>query len=741
MIARMLVVDVQGPRDPSYSLGIVNRHLARALAQQPGVRVCADGAACDATHVVRNTYPPVFDDLDPARRSYAYFAWEDSLIPADWAMAFNRHLDGVMVPSAHVRDVLARSGVAVAVGVVPAGVGVTVGVVPHGVEPEPDAVRDDSPLALPTRKRFRFLHVSTGFPRKGCDVLLRAFAREFSWRDDVCLILKTLPQYDHPTARRVRWTRLRHPWGPEILHIDRDLDAVSMRRLYRAASCLVHPARAEGFGLPVAEAMLAEIPVIVTRYSGPADFCSDDTAMLVGYRLTRSRSPFVVKDAEWAEPDEGELRRAMRAMYERPAAADVRRKVANAAAHVRACFTWERAAARAVAFVRAVDASAVQRVRAGMVTTWNQRCGIAEYSRQLIDAMPGETVRWSILAPEHVPTIRPDSPDVVRCWRDQWPLDLTRVAAEAARRDLRLLHFQTHFTMWGAEEGAVLSRLRRDGRHVFMTLHSVRGARPGAAAIRALRTIDRIFVHTADDRDRLAALGLDDNVTTLPQGFPAAPAIGRDESRRTLGIAGAPVIGTFGFLRPHKGLAELVEAIAILRRRHPNVVMVARTALYPSDDSVAYHRQCVAAVERLGLRDHCRILTDFVAPEECVAMLRACDVVALPYRPTIDSAGAAVRTALASRTPVLTTASPAFHDVEDLVFRIDRTTPRAIARGLSALLDDRARADAMVARAEQRVAGDAWEVVGRTYAKFVTAAVADLTAFAQPYPIAAGSRD
>ena len=40
---------------------------------------------------------------------------------------------------------------------------------------------------------FRFLHVSSCFPRKGIDVLLRAWGRAFSTADDVTLIIKTFP--------------------------------------------------------------------------------------------------------------------------------------------------------------------------------------------------------------------------------------------------------------------------------------------------------------------------------------------------------------------------------------------------------------------------------------------------------------------------------------------------------------------------------------------------------------------
>ncbi|HEY3187638.1 MAG TPA: glycosyltransferase, partial [Solirubrobacteraceae bacterium] len=278
---------------------------------------------------------------------------------------------------------------------------------------------------------------------------------------------------------------------------------------------------------------------------------------------------------------------------------------------------------------------------------------------------------------------------------------------------------------------------RDAGRHVFLTLHSVRGARPAPETARALRALDRILIHTDADRERLAALGVDDNVTTLAPGFPPALGPTRDEIRRALGIAGGPVVGTFGFLRPHKGLLELIEATALLRRRHPDVLLLALAAMDPSAESEAYRERCAAAVERLGLADHCRILTDFLDADACRTALRACDVVVLPYRSTIDSASGAVRAALAARVPVVATRSAALDDVSDLVVRIDRVDASAIARGVTAVLGDRRRADELLAATERRLARDAWDVVGRTYAKFVDAALADLRPFAKPYPIAA----
>ncbi len=453
------------------------------------------------------------------------------------------------MPSAHVRDVVRRSGVAIPVAIVP-----------YGLPPLAAPTGFVLPVETWTTRTFRFLHVSTGFARKGCDVLLRAFAREFGPQDDVALILKTLPQYDHPAAwqvRRTRWLRLR---CPEIVHIDRDLDAAAMQQLYAAASCLVHPARAEGFGLPIAEAMRARLPVIVSDYSGPVDFCTDATAWLVPCRTTRSRSPFFVEDAEWGEPDEPALQRAMRQMFERRDEQITARRVEQAAAHVRS-FTWPRAANRTLHFMRRLASHDARPLRAGMLTSWQERCGIAEYSRQLIGATGDGAIDWTILAPRHEGTTGDDGappqrgPEVIRCWQDQWPTDVQDALAHTDRLDLQVVHVQTHLNLWGAAAAESLAALARR-RRVLLTLHSVRDARPDAAVARAFSALHLILVHTDDDRRRLAGLGLDQNVTVLPQGYPEGANDPAANARERLGLPGAPIVGTFGFLRPHKGVVD-----------------------------------------------------------------------------------------------------------------------------------------------------------------------------------------
>src|SRR4030065_2113552 len=87
------------------------------------------------------------------------YAWEESGFPPEWAGDFNRYLQGIACLSTHVEKILIDHGMTVPVA--PSGCGVD-----HWQHSE--AAQD---FVLDARA-FRFLHVSSCFPRKGVDSLL-----------------------------------------------------------------------------------------------------------------------------------------------------------------------------------------------------------------------------------------------------------------------------------------------------------------------------------------------------------------------------------------------------------------------------------------------------------------------------------------------------------------------------------------------------------------------------------------
>jgi len=60
--------------------------------------------------------------------------------------------------------------------------------------------------------------------------------------------------------------------------------------LYKNCNALVAPSRGEGFGLPMAEAMLFKLPVITTNFGGQKDFCDNENSWLIEFSVEQGEN-------------------------------------------------------------------------------------------------------------------------------------------------------------------------------------------------------------------------------------------------------------------------------------------------------------------------------------------------------------------------------------------------------------------------------------------------------------------
>ena len=82
------------------------------------------------------------------------------------------------------------------------------------------------------------------------------------------------------------------------------LDDAALSALYAQADALLSLHRAEGFGLPMLEALARGIPVVATAWSGNMDFTGRGNSVDVPYRLVPVRDPAAIYHGGcWAEPD------------------------------------------------------------------------------------------------------------------------------------------------------------------------------------------------------------------------------------------------------------------------------------------------------------------------------------------------------------------------------------------------------------------------------------------------------
>ncbi|MDB6041130.1 MAG: hypothetical protein JWM99_4971, partial [Verrucomicrobiales bacterium] len=232
-------------------------------------------APANSTVTVRHQWPPNWSK--PASGLLVVIQpWEYGALPKDWISA-SATVDEFWVPSPLVRDMYLDSGIEPQ----------KVRVVPNGVDT--NKYRPGiKPMALETKKKFKFLFVGGTIFRKGPDILLEAFVRAFSAKDDVCLVIKDFGGdscYQGQTAEEVIRKLKLKPGTPEILHLTKNFSAEEMPSLYAACDCLVLPYRGEGFGMPVLEAMSCGLPVIVTDGGATDSFVTREA----GWRIPSDR--------------------------------------------------------------------------------------------------------------------------------------------------------------------------------------------------------------------------------------------------------------------------------------------------------------------------------------------------------------------------------------------------------------------------------------------------------------------
>ena len=103
-------------------------------------------------------------------------------------------------------------------------------------------------------------------------------------------------------------------------------------------------------------------------------------------------------------------------------------------------------------------------------------------------------------------------------------------------------------------------------------------------------------------------------------------------ARKNLGIAAnEKIILFFGFIRKYKGLDMLLEAMALLKDKMPDLKLMIAGEYY--EDQKQYEEQ----IEQLGIRDRLILKTTFIADNEIKNYLCASDLVVQPYRNATQS--------------------------------------------------------------------------------------------------------
>jgi polysaccharide biosynthesis protein PslF len=350
------------------------------------------------------------------------------------------------------------------------------------------------------------------------------------------------------------------------------------------------------------------------------------------------------------------------------------------------------------------------------------RCGLATFTRSLIEGITAndERIRTGVVRVVEGPE-PPRLPDVVAEWSFDQPG--SRGGAIEALRGFDVAIMQHEYGIYPGRDGAdVVGLLRRSPIPVITVLHTVL-TRPSPSQRKVLERVielsELVVVPTNAARSRLLAAHevTPERVAVISHG--AVPNLGPSPFSRP-----EPTILTWGLIGPGKGLEYGIESMRYLEDLEPQPVYVIAGETHPkvaARDGERYREGLVKQAADLGVVDRVIFEDRYLDGPSLRALVRAADVILLPYESREQICSGVLVEAVAAGKPVVATAFP--HAVELLSSAcgivVPHDEPEAIALAMRRLFTDRSLAASMRGQAQVESERLSWRSVGGEYLRLI----------------------
>ncbi len=440
----------------------------------------------------------------------------------------------------------------------------------------------------------------------------------------------------------------------------------------KAAICVVPSIWFETFGLVSIEAQSTGCPVVVFKNGGLGEGVVDG--------ITGRILPEVSLDDLTRTLDDLLANREKTLKYGEAAARVIRDH-----------FTWQAVATKVIKSCQAVEYSSetlagTTSTPVGIVSTWNQQCGLATYAKYLFSEF--EQNSYFIFAEDTASEqIAADESFVQRCWQRRGD-DLKILERMITEKGIRLLHLNFHDHSFIEHQYLLpfLSRIREQKIKIVSHLHTTYALDPRFSNFLAL--IDKVIVHSPESRLQVIAAGASpEAVHVVPHGvLPIARPEGNKREmirRQFMPQTTSALLTSFGFIQPHKGIEAIIEAVGHLTSRGiASYGYIAGRVNDAHPQAQGYFEELKSYAKRLGVADRIGFSNRFLSEAEVADCLSVSDIVFMNYSSHYYEASGACARAVGAGALVIASLSPNFAHFGDAVWHCTAGFPAGVSAEL-----------------------------------------------------------
>jgi glycosyltransferase involved in cell wall biosynthesis len=207
--------------------------------------------------------------------------------------------------------------------------------------------------------------------------------------------------------------------------------------------------------------------------------------------------------------------------------------------------------------------------------------------------------------------------------------------------DFDVVNLQHEYGLFGGPDGThVVELLERLKKPVVSTFHTVL-SEPSEGQRKTLAAIAEASTKVVVLAERAVKLCCEvygmapEKVTLVHHGTPDVEFHDPDDFKAKFLVKGRPVILTFGLLGPSKGIETMLDALAIVARKHPDVAYMILGATHPHikrESGESYRVGLETRAVELGIERNIFFHNHYVTLPVLVEFLKSADLYVTPYR-------------------------------------------------------------------------------------------------------------